>query len=690
MVSIKHHEKKLQAISSNKNIYVVFYIVLILIFAPLVLLATESISEATAYNGDIIGYVESLKKIYYGLYVGDLEYALNINTYGYGAGMFIILAVITLPIQYIFGGDQFLLIVLRSIGLISFILATLIIKKILENLLSKRDIKIEFTWLIIVMTLSIYPATSLLITRVHPEMMQFLFILLGIYCDLKFEDNEEVKYLILSAIMWGIAVGIKISGGLFLVIPFYFIISNGYIANKEKLKKLLIWGSICLTVGILTICPYVVISIQEGSTHFFNELNAFMPTLQTMSYSDFDNYQQLTSKWEVFRGWFTYVYRHGFSGILWIIAIFLSTIFAIVTKKGDSKINRLNIGIMIAFIINVIYYVLKVTRISVNYYYIPICLLTIIFLITIFGEMSLRKNLCFVLCFIFVISIVPSLEHDVNIYKEQVELGKRLNRQSYRYENFRKWLKERHYPYRSIMLPTTMNLGLASDDLNWIPNINNITEDKRSMLAVEGGITEKISYYWLFSEIWDTNPTSILSTDVVVIDKLGDANFANVKKILEQNGFTQIYNDNFVSAYGGIAPSLSDNNLNEYINHYIEENMLEIIFSGGWNGIVIPFEEKKDCIEYEKIAISFNLKNVEDVQEIRVVFNGVCNYANENAWHFVITKDKLKEGNNTILIGKEEFTLQQGYIDWENITSIGFGGVGDSAKISDIQVELKK
>lgn len=672
-------------INYKKSHTVLFYSIVIAYFLPMVLLATSSISTAEAYNSDILEYVKNVKKIYFGIIVGDVNYALNMRTFGYGSGMFLILGLLTFPVQFITNSDLILLAILRSIGLASFLLSTLIIRKIFQNLVSyKCKTTCDFAWLVTCIILTIYPSTSLLITRIHPEMLQLLFVLLGILLYLQFEDMQKKIYLISSAMMWGIAIGIKISGVIFLVLPFSVLALS---SSGKKIKEFFLFATISFTFAIIIICPNIILNGYDGYLKYREELKFFSQTLQNMSYSDFDNYKPLASKVEVIKGWFTYAYMHGYASLIWIFIVFWGEIIFTIKqlKQRDySKLFKLNIGIIATFIINSIYYLAKVTRVSVNYYFTPMCLLTIIYLFNIFNERPFRTKWFKILCGVILISFIPSLHHDFDIYREQIELSKRLDKQAYRYVDFVNWIKERNYPYRSILLPVSMNLNMSSKDWNWIPDYDEINAEKKYKINTEGGYTQNLDYYVSFDEVID-----ICFYDILIIDKVSNKNFEMIENILKKNNMVQIYNDNFVSAYGDIDQGIYDEYLNESISDYIRENIPIIEFMPNeWNGASIPLPQPTNCTEYKRVKISFELENAQAVHEIRLAFSGNCTYVGENIWHYIISN--LNEGINTFYIEKEDFILRNGYIDWRNVSSTGIDGVGeDNFAIKNLSIILE-
>lgn len=49
-----------------------------LVFFPVLVMCTDCIGNAEAYNEDIIQFAEDLKHLYYGLISGNADYALNV------------------------------------------------------------------------------------------------------------------------------------------------------------------------------------------------------------------------------------------------------------------------------------------------------------------------------------------------------------------------------------------------------------------------------------------------------------------------------------------------------------------------------------------------------------------------------------------------------------------------------------
>lgn len=659
------------------------------IFLPLTILNINNIGTATAYNGDIIGYFESLKKIYYGFSIGDFKYALDFNTYGYGSGMFIFLSIILVPIQYIFPDNEVIMIFfLRTFGIFSFIVCLYFINKIYLYF-NNGKINKYYLWSSIIII--VYPSTWLLITRIHPEIFQLSIVLLGIYLLLKYDnDSRNIKNITILSIVWAFNVGIKISGIIFLIIP--YIVLFKYIIEKRKqaILHLIIFTFFCCISILIFVEPYVLIDFYDGIIKFKNELSYFSSTLQTMSYSDFDNYQVLNSRLEVIRGWLTYAFQHGYLGCIWmIIIIFLSIrkIFILIKNNNFNILFYLTSGILITFLVNCLYYILFITRISVYYYYIPICLLTIIVFID-FKILVSNKYYIYFFVFITCVLSLSSITHDKKIYKEQVELSHRLSRTEYRSENLKNWILDRNIPYHNILLPTSLNIGFQSDEINWIPQYSSIDLSKRNLINIEGGYTEKIDYYWKLDDILDRGSEAIVLYDLIVIDKLQNENLKSINNILIENSFTVAYEDNFTIAYSRHTSNSTDS-ANLVINRILEENSSKLkLVNNEWCGLNINLPELYNFNSYSKIKISFFIDNLEEFQELRLVFNGYCTFTNENTWHYVLKQDDVSVGYNEFILDKYSFILQQGYIDWGNISNIGFGGVGNGNQITKIYIEL--
>lgn len=677
--------------------YQIFVCVLILcILCPILVLGTRSLGFAAAYNSDIIGYVESFKRIYTGLKIGNIEYALEFNTFGYGAGFFVALAPFTTLIQFLFMSDRALLLFLRLSGVI-FLLGSLVcLRSIIRYLLPVGVNTTNATrnlWLLFTIVLLLYPATIMLVTRIHPEMLQFFLFTVGIWLLFKCEDTGKKRYFILGTVAFGIMLSVKISGIIFFVVPFCLIFfDNGDL--KKKLKKTLFFTVAAFFIALAFISP---ISIYRGDftfSQFRNELAYFSKSLVNSSISDFDNYVPLSSRAEVVKAWLTYAFSHGYlqiPGVVVMLCVIIYSIVQHIRKREYSKLSRFNIGVLGCFLLNIGYYLLMVTRVSVYYYYMPMCLLTLCFVIDIYIIYTSHQHrvLCkFLIPAILVLSLIPSVAHVGKMYAQQHRLDRDLYTVSYRYNDLKGWLCGRRYPFYSILLPISMPLDMTAEDVNWIPQANELSIEERAQIGTEGGYLCQWGYYWTFDDVWSMTPASVINADVFVIDKMATADYSATDFILRQQGKSVIYKDNFVVAYGNTPLSEVDPTLNIEIQN-VADNLPPIVLNPSWNGTNIFFSEPKNLDDYDEVVLSFDLKNAEAIQEVRLVFNGSRMDNIENAWHKMIHSDLL-EGRNLFCISKEDFVLSTGYIDWFNVTNIGIGGIGSAeSEISNISVKLR-
>ena len=118
-----------------------------------------------------------------------------------------------------------------------------------------------------------------------------------------------------------------------------------------------------------------------------------------------------------------------------------------------------------------------VAKISVYFCYIPLCLMTAAFLMNICA--SSGKRMKYISAALILISLLPSAVHVWDLYAEQQSRGDRIEKTSYRYEDFGNWLRSRTYPYFSLMLPTDMPLDISTSDLNWIPKAETLSAEER-------------------------------------------------------------------------------------------------------------------------------------------------------------------------------------------------------------------
>lgn len=686
---------------NKKEVYKYILCIIFLIYLPLTIFMTGNISNAFSYNGDLKGVVENIYQFHTGIIAGDWVYALGGTTYGYGAAMFIFLGIITFPIHLISNNEQYVLIVVRSFSLITLILSFIMMKSVFSKIMqiNMKNInikKINLFSSITFIIISLFPATALLITRIHPEIFQMFIFLSAFNFLLKFNETKEKKFYILSSILFGIMIGTKISGIIFLCLPLLFIILENLDNKKETIKQILVFITITILMALFSAIPSILFDFKNSIINFNNELSYFSQTLKSMSISEFDYYLKLNSTKEVIKAWIIHIFNHGYVNVIGMIMILANIIYNSIIEIKEKIRVKINFIVLILLILNASYYIFFVTRVSTYYYYLPVCMVVACFIYNMILNEGLldgknHKKIKVILLLCLVIIYIPSILHTKAIYTEQVKNKFRLEDLTYRYTGLRNFISSKKYPEKSILLPTDINLNMSSRELNWFPYKSSLI-DRNNVYTKENSFVENLQYYWTLEDIIKSNPKLVYNMDIVVIDKIQERNYNKYEKELIKNNMYEIYEDNYVLVYSKNQKTVENENINELISNNLKDKYqgAHIAFKeNGWNSTGCEFYPAINLTSKSGVLIKFNyIKG--DFENLRFVVNGYCESINENCWDYRIDKHEVKQGYNEIYIPKEKFIVQSGDINWNYVTSINFGAdIISETYIDNLIIEIK-
>ena len=370
----KQEAKKEMKIFNQPMKYI--YLLIILVYLPCLLMSTSNIGVAISLNGDIKAYFEAILKFQKGIILGDLNYALDFTSMGYGGGMFLFLAILVFPLRLILKGDQAVLIVIRCISLLALIGVLNGLNRIINLLKLKIDENIKCFLMLLI---SFLPATVLLVTRIHPEILQLYFFVMGTFYLLRFflpKEEQSSKDFIFSILFYSFMVGFKISGAAYLIFPVIILtFSNKKIGSK--MKFLLLFGVGTGVLSLVFLVPRILIAPIAAIAKFQNEFFHFSKILQERVISEFNYYEVLTGKKEVLLKWLTHSFSYGYFSPLLVMVMFgLMVYYAYYEFK---KKNNFKIGFagLMTFVINCAYYFLFSNRVATYYIYIPMILLIV-------------------------------------------------------------------------------------------------------------------------------------------------------------------------------------------------------------------------------------------------------------------------------------------------------------------------
>lgn len=645
-------------------IYLTLCITLI-IYLPLILLATNNISYAIAFNGDLCLYLENILKFQYGITYHDLQYALSQASYGYGNFFFLFLCILCFPFMMM-GNETFVLIILRGFSLLCFLGCEYIIIKI-YLLATENDEKIIPKHIYIsCIILSFLPASALLLTHIHPEIFQMLLFNISLLLMIKYIKYEKTRYLVFSALFSGLMVGCKISGVIF-ILPFIILL----LSNSHKFFSILYYGFLGGATALLSTVPSIIISPKKTITDFVTELKFFANTLQTYSISEFDYYEKLETKTDVLLSWLSHAFSHGYISIFIILLLLALCIKEAYREIKYRKQIKLNLSISLMFIINFAYYTLSVTRVSTYYLYLPTIMLIFTYFLNYKHNHITKEKIATNI--VILIALIPSFYHFLNIYSEQLKLSMRLN--SNNYENFTDFLShDNNLKKDSILIPTSINLNMSLNQLRWIPNWRDINSNE-PILRKGDSILNHLEYYWTLEDYLASH-SNFDNIDILVIDKSNERNYSIYTDIIMQGGKAAIFEDSFIIAYGTklSADPLLGNICN--IPFYKNSKL-------GWERIDNNLIKNPINLDNaERLILSFDY-NSEHIEKLRIV----CK-SSDNIWDFEL--NNINIGHNVIEISKKQFDIQQGIISWCYIDTIEIGAeFTDYIQLSNLTMEVK-
>lgn len=690
-----------KTINTIKQNYIsIIFIMILIIYIPILLVLSKNIGLATFLNADQGGYLETIRKIHIGLYKFDLKYAFDVNTYAYGFGHFLILSLITFPFYVFKLPEQYTIFTIRFFSLAMFLLSLIMLKYIIKKFCKSRNITFnKYLFVIQIAVILLFPATHFMLTRIHPEMLQTFLLTAAIYFLWEYDDSRKLKYGIFSAFFFGYAIAAKISSVIFLIVPlvyYGFVFLKNFHENRGyfiyEFKNSIIFMSIIFATSMLFTYPLIVLDFKEGIKIFLSQYQFFSKTLKINALADFDFFKELSSNKEILFSWVTYVYNHGFINCFAQYFLVIIMIYSSYKEYRNKNKFPLSIFILVLYLITSIYYMTTVTRIS-TYYFFPIMFVFVpIALINI--QVYFNGKVKVLIFNIIVIIALFNTVHDFKIIKEHFERGLLAQKNQYKFDGVTKLIRENSFPRNKILFSTQIPLNISSEEMEYVPLISSRDE-------INCSINSTINFlpYNTFDE---HDFLRAKNQDLFIIDKSNTEHLKKGMQLVKQN-MNILYEDNYAlvltknkSSYQPKYDSVNiddfnatewypreKNNINKTV--YLQWNKNE------WKGTLKSFNEPIDFAKLKNVVIEFNVNDIQDDETLRLIFTGVNGNKNDNVWDYDLFRKDLKKGHNIIKINKNEFALANGYIQWQYVNGIGFGGVmkmGTKVELINVKFEF--
>ena len=652
---------------NSRNIVFVLLFIFI-VYCPLLLIATDHFSSAVALNGDLSLYAENILKFQYGVVYQDITYALSHTTYGYGDFFFLILCILCFPFMMM-GNETVVLVILRGISLLCLLGSAYLMVKIDRMLIQEETEKYSSGQMFVFCgVLSILPASTLLLTRIHPEIFQMLLFVSALYFVLKYLLLEKRKDLFFCALCSGLMVGCKISGVIFFL-PLLVLLWAG----RRKGFDLVCFGVCACPTALVSSVPLLLVHPIKALEAFTAELDFFTGTLQTYSISEFDYYEKLDTRADVLYAWITHAFSHGYVHPFVILLLLGACIYGVHNEVKNKSRIKMNTAILAMFVVNFLYYALTVTRVSTYYLYLPVVMLLFVFFRNIHKK-STQKWL-FMEAIGIPAALLPSFSHFLDLYKESMRASIRLQTQRY-HDLADSILQDDYLKKDTILLPTSINLDVPLEDLHWIPEWKEIHSDE-PVIRRGDSVISGLKYYWTLEDYWN-NHDGLDQVDLLVVDKKEERDYLSFSdSILDAGeGISTVYEDEYVVVYG--TKLYADRYEGELCNlAYFTSSSI------GWNRIGENCVQQPVNLEQaETFTLSFDWMN-DKVENIRIVCKSL-----DYVWDFEM--DGIKKGHNVVEIPKNQFHIQQGKMRWGYIDVIEVGGeFTDHVTLRNVKMEVQ-
>jgi small nuclear ribonucleoprotein (snRNP)-like protein len=672
-------KEKIQKLLYNFKIHHILLFVALL-YVPILLQLSENFGLMLFRTADESGYFDTIRRIHDGLKYGNITNAFSGSTYAYGFGYFIVLALITFPF-YFFNFEQGIIFFIRFANVL-----LLVITLYAFLYLIKRHFNFSSRVLLLVTILIVsFPAVNMLLTHVHPEILQSALLILGIIGLRFYNYDAKCKYIILAGITFGAAVGTKISSILFLVVPalfFAYKLLNKQFSFKFIIKSFLFFSISFLFTAILTVHPLFIVNPKDTLNNVINEYKYFSNSLNVDAIAEFDLYQPLDNKVSIIMEWLIHPYNYGFFsfGLFYLLLVFL-VYKSLLEIKNKTEFPLITMSLVL-HIVTVLFYLLQSTRIT-SYYFVPSLLLLIpIGLIQLYqiGIQKINfKHFKLFFSLIFIIVALTNVPHDIRLADMFIQRSAYAEVHKGLYRPIVELIESNKFPRDNIYFDISIPLDVSAIEIQLSPfgyPVGSSNSTVKRMMPFN--FLDEYAYV----------------ADIVIVSKRNPENY---RKALEyiNTGMNLIYEDNFslvISKHPNAIQisNLSVNNIDASEWFPIKENAEtgEIIWAEhAWDGLLKELYVPVNLSKVEKIELDITV-DANDLSDssLLLVFNGVGGTSNKNSWDYDMT-ESIKQGHNRIELRKEWFRISNGSVQWEYVTGIGFGGVmkpGTKIKINEI------
>lgn len=652
------------------------FLLLFVMILPLGMLGTSNIGEVFAYNGDMQCYVQDILKFRYGILCHDYHYAFHLPSMGYGGGFFLFLSLLSFPVMFFTDNEQILLMMIRSVNVFALFGTVYILNAIMNKINGGKKIGGFHGG---ILTICILPSTLLLITRIHPEIFQLFLFSISILLLLKWMEYEKKRYLIYSSVAAGIMAGCKVSGIIFLIVHLILIVTAKNTERmKGKLVSLIGWGAVCCAITVVSIRPEILLSPKHGVINFLQEFRFFSNTLKDFSISEFDYYEPLEGRHEVWTAWLTHGFNHGYCHVILAAVMIVFNFYCLKKHSGvKNTAFKFNAAVLLMFILNFGYYFFTVTRVASYYIYTPMVMLILMTLINL-GKIDIfsEKKIKMLSAGVVFVCLMPNFAHSFQVYVDAYQDAFKLSGQKYRYEGLKDYIKNNE-DIQSILLPTSINLDITLEELHWIPWRDQLLAEEAKFID-ERRVISNVQYYWTVEDLLQNNIGLIRDIGLFVIDKRNEPNDSLYEEFLKDLEKVPLYEDNDAVVYGNDNEPAPYTGVVYDISSYEKEDK-------GWQ-VVEPcnLAFPVNLNTAEEFVLTFYAKDYA-VEDIRLV----CKDEN-NIWDYRIAHSQIQKGYNEFRIRKNEFTRQSGRVSWTRINNIEIGmDMTGKVRLDDIKMVIK-
>jgi hypothetical protein len=201
---------------------------------------------------DDVAIQQSIRRIQLATFSGEWKTVFSFVDYAYGFAFWSLNGLLQLPF-FLFGSEQLQIIVGRQISLVFVFAGIYFIGKIIEQINEEFGFAgIKYEVLTIVATM---PIVAVIGTKTHVNAQTFFFSILSLYLILR-KPTLSNKYVFMSAVVAGVAIGMKLTSVLILPIVSLLIFNKLKDQRIVKIVQLQVWHlSVTALVALFSFAP---------------------------------------------------------------------------------------------------------------------------------------------------------------------------------------------------------------------------------------------------------------------------------------------------------------------------------------------------------------------------------------------------------------------------------------------------